>query len=49
VVLDAGQKNFRHDLDTRYKANRPPAPDDLIPQFPLIREAAEAFNLKLGC
>ncbi len=46
VVLDAGQKNFRHDLDTRYKANRPPAPDDLIPQFPLIREASEAFNLK---
>lgn len=46
VVLDAGQKNFRHDLDTRYKANRPPAPEDLIPQFPLIREAAEAFNLK---
>ncbi len=45
VVLDAGQKNFRHDLDTRYKANRPPAPDDLIPQFPLIREATQAFNI----
>ena len=46
VILDAGQKNFRHDLDTRYKANRPPAPDDLIPQFPLIREATEAFNIR---
>lgn len=45
VILDAGQKNFRHELDTRYKANRPPAPDDLIPQFPLIREVAEAFNV----
>lgn len=46
VILDAGQKNFRHDLDTRYKANRPPAPEDLIPQFPLIREVAEAFNVR---
>ena len=45
VVLDAGQKNFRHELDARYKANRPPAPDDLIPQFPLIRQATEAFNI----
>jgi DNA polymerase I len=45
VVLDAGKKTFRHDLYDQYKANRPPAPDDLIPQFPLIRQAAEALNL----
>lgn len=47
VVLDSGQKNFRHDIYPEYKANRPPAPEDLVPQFPIIREAVEAFNLKV--
>ena len=47
VVLDSGQKNFRHDIYSEYKANRPPAPEDLVPQFPIIREAVEAFNLKV--
>lgn len=47
VILDAGQKNFRHDLYVDYKANRPPAPEDLKPQFPLIREVAKAFNLPI--
>ncbi len=45
VILDKGRQNFRHDLYADYKANRPPAPEDLIPQFPLVREAAEALNL----
>ena len=45
VALDAGKKTFRNDIYADYKANRPPAPDDLIPQFPLVREAVEAFNL----
>jgi DNA polymerase-1 len=46
VVLDSGGKNFRHELYTQYKANRPPAPEDLLPQFPIIRDVIEAFNLK---
>lgn len=45
VILDAGEKTFRNDLYTDYKANRPPAPEDLKPQFPLIRQAAEALNI----
>ncbi|MBL6785608.1 MAG: DNA polymerase I [Rickettsiales bacterium] len=45
ILLDAGQKTFRHDIYKEYKANRPPAPEDLKPQFPLIRDTAEAFNL----
>jgi DNA polymerase-1 len=45
VVLDAGQKNFRHELYEAYKANRPPAPEDLIPQLELLPQVIEAFNL----
>ncbi len=45
VVFDAGRETFRHTLYADYKANRPPAPEDLIPQFPLFREACLAFNL----
>lgn len=47
VVLDSGSKNFRHDIYPEYKANRPPAPEDLKPQFPLIREAAKALSFKV--
>jgi DNA polymerase-1 len=45
VVLDAGSHTFRNDLYDQYKANRPPPPEDLVPQFPLIREAVRAFSL----
>ena len=45
VVFDSGRRNFRHDIYPDYKAHRPPAPEELIPQFPLIREACQAFNV----
>ena len=37
--------SFRNEMYDEYKANRPPPPDDLIPQFPLIREATRAFGV----
>lgn len=45
VVLDASSKTFRNELYDKYKAHRPPPPPDLIPQFPLIRDATRAFSL----
>jgi DNA polymerase-1 len=45
VVLDKGSHTFRNDMYDRYKANRPPAPEDLVPQFPMIRDATRAFSL----
>ena len=45
VIFDAKGKTFRSDLYPEYKANRPPAPEDLVPQFPLTRDATRAFNL----
>ena len=45
VVFDAGRENFRNEIFEDYKANRPPPPDELIPQFPLIRDAVKAFNV----
>jgi DNA polymerase-1 len=45
VIFDAGKKTFRNDIYPDYKAHRPPAPDDLIPQFKIIHDAVEAFNL----
>ncbi len=47
MVFDAGGKTFRHKLYPQYKANRPPAPEDLIPQFPLMRFAAQALNIHI--
>lgn len=47
VVLDKSSKSFRNQIYDRYKANRPPPPEDLIPQFPLIRDATRAFSLPL--
>lgn len=45
VIFDAPGKTFRSQIYPEYKAHRPPAPEDLIPQFPLIRKAVEAFGL----
>ena len=45
VIFDKSSKSFRNDIYPDYKAHRPPAPEDLIPQFGLIRQATEAFNV----
>jgi len=45
VIFDAARKTFRNDIYPDYKAHRPPPPEDLIPQFPLIREAVDAINV----
>ncbi len=45
VILDAGRLTFRNRLYDAYKAHRPPPPEELIPQFALIREATEAFGV----
>jgi len=44
-IFDAGRKSFRNDFYPDYKAHRPPAPEDLIPQFAIIREACAAFGV----
>ena len=45
VILDKDGTSFRNELYEEYKANRPPPPEDLVPQFPLIRDATRAFSL----
>ena len=45
VIFDASEKTFRNDIYKDYKAHRPPAPEELVPQFPLIRDAVKAFNI----
>ena len=45
VILDAESHTFRNEMYAGYKANRPPPPEDLIPQFPLIRDAVRAFSV----
>jgi DNA polymerase-1 len=45
VIFDAGEKTFRNDFYPQYKAHRPPPPEDLIPQFPLVRDATRAFGV----
>ncbi len=45
VILDHSAKSFRNDIYPDYKANRPEPPEDLRPQFPLIRDATRAFSL----
>jgi DNA polymerase-1 len=45
VILDHSSKTFRNELYSGYKANRSETPEDLIPQFPLVRDAVCAFNV----
>ena len=45
VIFDASEKTFRNEIYQDYKAHRPPAPEELVPQFPLIRDAVKAFNV----
>jgi DNA polymerase-1 len=45
VIFDAGRLTFRNRLYDAYKAHRPPPPEELIPQFALVREATEAFSV----
>ncbi len=47
VVFDAKRQTFRNDIYPEYKANRGETPEDLIPQFPLIREVCKAFDLPM--
>jgi DNA polymerase-1 len=44
VIFDAGRKTFRNEIYTEYKAHRPEPPDELKPQFSIVREAAKAFG-----
>src|SRR5215208_8136633 len=45
VVFDKSERTFRNEMYSEYKANRTEPPDDLRPQFGLIREAVRAFDL----
>ncbi|WP_194096828.1 DNA polymerase I [Marivivens aquimaris] len=45
VIFDHSGDSFRNAIYDQYKAHRPPAPEDLKPQFPLTREATRAFNI----
>ncbi len=45
VIFDAGRKTFRNEMYAEYKANRPEAPEDLVPQFAIVREATQALDL----
>ncbi|MBS0559465.1 MAG: DNA polymerase I [Proteobacteria bacterium] len=45
VIFDAGRTTFRNRIYDAYKAHRPPPPEELIPQFALVREATQAFGV----
>ena len=44
VIFDHSGKSFRNEFYPEYKAHRPPAPEDLVPQFSIIRDATRAFG-----
>src|SRR5208283_1917311 len=45
IIFDKSEKSFRKELYPAYKAHRPDPPEDLVPQFPLMRAAVRAFGL----
>jgi DNA polymerase-1 len=45
VIFDAARETFRNEIYPEYKAHRPPPPEELVPQFALVKEAAAAFGL----
>src|ERR1700754_1986153 len=45
VIFDKSEITFRNEIYPQYKAHRPPMPEDLIPQFPLVRDATRAFGV----
>ncbi len=45
VVFDVGERSFRNELYAEYKSHRPPPPEDLIPQFDLVRRLVDAFGV----
>ena len=45
VVFDTARRNFRNDIYPEYKATRKEVPEDLIPQFPLIRDVVHSFDV----
>ena len=46
IIFDKSENSFRKDLYPAYKSNRSEPPDDLVPQFPLMRDSVRAFGLK---
>src|SRR5271165_6512834 len=46
IIFDKSEDSFRREIYPEYKAHRPEPPADLVPQFPLMREAVRAFGLK---
>ncbi len=46
VAFDAGKHTFRHELYQDYKGGRKPAPDDLVPQFQLVRDFLDAYHIR---
>ena len=46
VVFDVARKTFRSDIYAGYKANRSEPPEELVPQFSLVREATKALSLQ---
>ncbi len=47
IIFDKTEDTFRKEIYPDYKAHRPPTPEDLVPQFPLVREAARAFGISV--
>src|SRR5262245_37326463 len=47
VVFDTASRSFRNELYAEYKSHRPPPPDDLVPQFAMVRRLVDAFGVRV--